>query len=229
MMRTRHFTDRLPEEMANPELNPYVASHRTFGPEVLPASEASGYRGRWHARFGRTAPIHLEVGSGSGFYLSGMAAQHPEADWIGIELRYKRVVTAARKLRSMGLTNAVCARYDAMLIDELFEPGSLAGVHVNHPDPWAKDRHAKHRLIGRPFLEVVHRALAAGGELRLKTDFPPHIDALLEAAEGLFDVTAVVPDVKAAGAPWPDEVRTNFQRKADEKGVAVGAVWARRR
>jgi tRNA (guanine-N7-)-methyltransferase len=226
MMRTRHFTDRRAEEMLHPDLNPYVASHRTFGAEVLPASEAPGYRGRWHERFGRVAPLHLEVGSGSGFYLSGMAGLHPEADWIGIEVRYKRVVTAGSKLRALGVTNAVCARYDAMLAEDLFEPGSLAGVHVNHPDPWAKDRHAKHRLIGRPFLEVVARLLAPGGQLRLKTDFPPHVDALLEAAEGLFAVKAVQRDVKAGGAPWPDEVRTNFQRKADEKGVAVAAVWA---
>lgn len=225
----RRFFDGMGDVPLYPALNPYVGSHAAFGPEVIPAEEAAGLGARAATLFGRTAPLHLEIGSGNGFYLSGMAATHPDSDWVGVEVRYKRVELVARKLRAAHLTNARIVRYDAFLIEELFGAGSLAGVHVNHPDPWRKERHAKKRLIGPAFLTVAARLLASGGELRLKTDFPPHIDALLDAIVGLpFVLVGMAGDIKAEGAPWPDEVRTNYQRKAEERGVAVGGVWLRR-
>lgn len=225
----RRFYDEVSQARINPELNPYVGSHATFGPEVIPAEDAAGVGARAEALFQRVAPLHVEIGSGNGFYLSGMAALHREWDWIGVEVRYKRVELAARKLRSAGLTNARVVRYDAFLVEELFGPGTLAGLHVNHPDPWHKERHAKKRLIGPAFVEVAARLLAVGGELRLKTDFPPHVDALIEAIVGTpFTVLGVSRDIRAGGAPWADEVRTNYQRKADERGVSVAGVWLRR-
>lgn len=225
----RPFVDKLPEDFPRPDVNPYVSSHRTFGDEIVPASDAPGLRGRWHEAFGRTAPLHLEVGSGNGFYLAGMAARWPDRDWIGVELRFKRVVLAARKLRSANQTNARVVRYDATLLDELFLPGSLAGIHVNHPDPWAHRAQAKHRLIERPFVELCARLLAPGAELRLKTDFHPHVDALVRCATGLpLVVERVVADVAVEGPPWADDVRTNYQRKADERGAPVAAAILRR-
>ncbi|MFZ5479195.1 MAG: tRNA (guanine(46)-N(7))-methyltransferase TrmB [Myxococcota bacterium] len=219
------FRDKLPAEFLRPEVNPYVASHRAFGPEILPASEAQAWRGRWGELFGRAAPLHVEIGSGNGFYLSGMAALHPEADWIGVELRYKRVELAARKLRAAGIAHARVVRYDATRLDELFEPGSLAGLHVNHPDPWARRSQAKHRMIGRGFAELAARLLAPGAELRLKTDFRPHVDALLAVLGGLpFRVEGDLVDA----VPWPDDVVTNYQRKAIARGAPVWALLLRR-
>ncbi len=223
------FRDRLPEEFSRPEVNPFVTSHREFGEEVLPASEAPAWRGRWNELFGRAAPLHLEVGSGNGFYLSGMAAMHPEADWLGIEIRFKRVVLAAMKLRVGGITNARVARYDARALDDLFLPGSLAGIHVNHPDPWERESRRHHRLIDRGFIESCARWLEPGGELRLKTDFAPHVTALLKVADGLpYSVLGTRTDVDTQGPPWPDDIVTNYQRKARERGAPVHAAWLRR-
>lgn len=222
------FRDRLPEAFAFPDLNPYVEEHHAF-PNVVPASAAPGWKGRWHELYGRVAPLHLEIGSGNGFYLSGMAALHPDRDWLGLEIRFKRVVLAARKLQRASLGNGRVTRYDAFQLDDLFLPGALSGIHVNHPDPWPKGKHAWRRLIARPFAEAAARLLAPGGELRLKTDFPPHVAALREALQGLpLAVVGASADVARDGAPWPDEVRTNYQRKFDERGIPVLALWVRR-
>lgn len=226
----KRFEDKLPEEYSRPGINPYVATHREFGDEVLPASEAKGWRGRWHELFGREAPLHLEVGAGNGFYLSGMAGLHPECDWIGVEIRFKRVVLVGRKLRHLGVRNARILRYDARALEEIFVPGSLAGVHINHPDPWERESKRHHRLVDRAFLEMITRLAAPGAELRLRTDFGPHVKALLkETADLPWDVVAVTADIDASGPPWPDDVVTNYQRKARERGVPVHAALLRRR
>ncbi len=228
------YRDKLPEEFAAPDANPYVRSHREFGPPLLTADAAWTWKGRWHAHFGREAPLHLEIGCGNGFFLRDMALAHPEWDFVGIEIRFKRVVQTAEKLVKAGVRNAAIARYHAAFLDDLFEPGTLSGVYVNHPDPWAKTRHEKNRLISRWFLEDVARLLAPGGWLRVKSDFAPNVDRVVEVldhdGEGAaapplpFRVVGRAVDITRGPAPWPDDVETNYQRKMRLAGKPVAAI-----
>lgn len=228
------YRDRDAEDYRHPDINPFVRSHRTFGPELLPADEAWTWRGRWGERFGREAPLCVEIGSGNGFFLAGTAAIHPEWNVLGIEIRYKRTVLCARKIRAAGVANALVARYHAAYLDDLFEDGSLSGIWVNHPDPWPKERHEKNRLISRWFLEDIARLLKPGAFFRLKSDFRDNVDRV----EGLLDhgpegeplprlplrITGRSDDVNGHGAPWPDDVVTNYQRKMLLRGQPVYAI-----
>ncbi len=225
------FRDRNDEESAHPELNPYIQLHREIGPPVLTATEAPQWRGRWDQLFGREAPLCLEIGSGNGFFLSGMAALHPERDWVGVEIRYKRVVLCARKIQQKGLSNARIARYDAWSLDDLFLPGTLSGLYVNHPDPWPKENQADKRLLGPFFTAWAARALMPGAELRLKTDYAPNVELLRESLVGQpFEIVGETDDIRAKGAPWgEDDVITNYQRKFYQRGLPVLALWAKRR
>ena len=228
------FADRFPEDYRKPDANPYVREHRTFGPELLTATAAWQYRGRWEACFGRQAELHVEIGSGNGFFLAELAHRRPEVNVLGIELRYKRTVLCARKIRHGGHHHARIARYHAAFLDDLFEEGSIAALYVNHPDPWPKERHEKNRLISRWFLEDVSRLLKVGGVLRLKSDFEPNVDR----AERLIDhdgedaaapalplrVTGRAADVNTGPAPWPDDIETNYQLKFKRRGLPVYAI-----
>ena len=100
------FQDRDPDSYRDPLLNPFLQLHRDFGPPVLTASQAQQAVDRWDQVYGHPAPLHVEIGSGNGFYLSHMASLHPEWNWLGIEIRFKRVVLTARKLRAAGAENA---------------------------------------------------------------------------------------------------------------------------
>lgn len=55
-------------------------------------------------------------------------------------------------------------------LDELFDPGILAGIYLNFSDPWPKARHAKRRLTYRGRLQDYARALQPGGFIAIKTD-----------------------------------------------------------
>lgn len=228
------FRDRTDDDFKRPDINPFLQEHRSFGPELLPAEEAWKHRGGWAEVFGREAPLHVEIGSGNGFFLAGLAERHPEWNVLGIEIRYKRVVLCAKKIRKAGLTNARISRYHAAFLDDLFEPGSLAGLYVNHPDPWPKARHDKNRLISRWFLEDVVSLLQPGGWFRLKSDFRPNVDRAVElldrGPEGEpmprlpLEVTGRSEDVITGPAPWPDDIETNYQSKFRLKGEPVYAV-----
>lgn len=231
-MTNRGFTDKRPEEYRRSDINPYLQLHRSFGPPVLVGEDAPSYRGRWPEAFSqRAAPLHVEVGSGNGFFLTGMAQRHPEYNWLGLEIRFKRVVLCARKLVAAGVSNARIGRYDAWHLSDLFHPGEIAGLYTNHPDPWPKDRHEKKRLIGPVFAQWAAAALAPGARWRLKTDHPINVDGMLAAIEGLpFVVRGRSDDVQRDGTPWPedDDVVTNYQRKFYVRNEPIYAVEVER-
>jgi tRNA (guanine-N7-)-methyltransferase len=228
----RPFTDRAPEDYPMPDLNPYLRLHREAGPPVITAEQATGFRGRWADAFGADRPLHVEIGSGNGFFLAGMAARHPEQSWLGIEIRFKRVMLCATKIKRTGCENARITRYDAWWLDDLFLPGDLQGLYVNHPDPWAeKARHDKNRLMGPVFAAWASRALAVGARLRLKSDHLVNLDSLEAGIAGLpLRLLARVEDLGANGTPWPadDDVITNYQRKFIQRGEPVHAMWLER-
>lgn len=53
-------------------------------------SNPADYKGKWNTVFGNDNPIHIEVGTGKGQFISGMAKQNPDINYIGIELFKKR-------------------------------------------------------------------------------------------------------------------------------------------
>lgn len=228
------FKDRAPEEFRNPDANPYLFTHREFGSPLLPAEKAWPLRGQWSKEFGREAPLHLEIGSGNGFFLAKMAERHQDWNFVGIEIRYKRTVMVAKKLKLAGVSNARIARYHAAFLSDLFEPGSLAGIYVNHPDPWPKEKHEKNRLISRWFLEDVVHFLKPGGWFRLKSDHKPNVDRvealLANGPEGEplprlpLTISGRSEDVITGPAPWPDDIETNYQRKFRERNLPVYAI-----
>jgi tRNA (guanine-N7-)-methyltransferase len=223
------FQDRLPDDYPHADINPFVRSHREWGRTLLTATEAWENRRAWSARFGEDRPLHVEIGSGNGFFLRELARRNPSWNVLGIEIRYKRVVLCAKKIDGAGLENALIARYHAAYLDDLFAPGSLAGLYVNHPDPWPKIRHEKNRLISRWFLEDVVRLLAPGGVFRLKSDFADNIGRVPKLLDGLpLEITGRSDDVITGTAPWPDDIETNYQKKFRLKGEPVYAIELRR-
>jgi len=228
--RFHRFKDKRPEDYKQPDLNPYLKLHREMGPPVIVAEDAPGFRGRWAAAFDdRDAPLHVEIGPGNGFYLAGMASRHPEFNWLGIEIRFKRVVLCARKINAAEASNARITRYDAWQLEDLFATGEIAGLHINFPDPWKKDKHEKHRLLGPPLARWAADALSPGAELRLKSDHRPNLERMAASVEGLpFEQLGWSDDVGVQGAPWPDDLVTNYQSKFVKLGEPTYALLMRR-
>ena len=162
MPKRPKFLDLYPDEMHNSELNPYVREYFSQGFPVVHARGASKYKGRWEDCFGRTAPLCLEIGSGNGFFLEGMAQKFPDKNWLGIEIRYKRVIMIAKKLEVSQVNNARILRYDNWCLDDLFEEGVFDNVYCNHPDPWSKKRQAHKRILSKPFANWMAWAMKCG-------------------------------------------------------------------
>jgi tRNA (guanine-N7-)-methyltransferase len=181
------------------------------------------------ALFGRRAPRTLEIGFGNGEHLAALAAAHPERDYLGIEVHRPGVGHLLMLAATGNLTNLRASSHDAVeVLREQIEPGAFDEVLVLFPDPWHKKRHHKRRLIQPPFVELVGSRLAAGGVLRLATDWEPYALQMLEvldAARGTFANLSPTGD----WVPRPDErAPTRFEKRGARLGHGVWDLAFRR-
>ena len=172
----------------------------------------------------------MEIGSGNGFFLRGQCQRHPDRRFVGLEIRYKRVWMAARKLVQAGCSNGAVVLFHAGYLRDLFTPGELDALYLNHPDPWPKKRHAGNRMITRAFAEAVCELLAPGGALEVKSDHLGYADDLRRCFAGLpAELEAYAPDLHRPGEPLAEgNILTNYERKFVEKGEPVFYMrWVR--
>lgn len=175
--------------------------------------------------FGRHASRTLEIGFGMGDALLAMATNHPQRDFIGVEVYPPGIGSFLLRVEQAGLTNVrvVCA--DAMdVLARHLPPGSLDGLLVLFPDPWPKKRHHKRRLVNAQFLDLAARVLAPGGRLQMATDWADYAAAIGEILLGRPDFAPVESAPDKAGRP-----ETKYERRGQRLGHAIAEFVFQRR
>src|SRR5262249_27372588 len=125
----------------------------------------------WQSVFGNANPVEVEVGFGKGLFLITTAPQHPEINYLGIEIIRKYQLFTATRVIKRRLANVRLACADArLLLRDCVTAGSLQAIHVYFPDPWWKKRHQKRRVFTAEFVAQCERTLRLGGRLHIATD-----------------------------------------------------------
>lgn len=134
--------------------------------------EENPQAGNWAGIFGSDRPIHIEIGMGKGQFITTLAIQNPEINYIGIEKYSSVLVRGLEKLEALEPcpSNIRFIRMDAENICSMFAEGEVSRIYLNFSDPWPKDRHAKRRLTSLQFLKRYNKILAPGGQIEFKTD-----------------------------------------------------------
>jgi len=171
----------------------------------------------WGQLFGAERPLIVEIGFGNGDHLLHLAQTNTDHNVIGFEIANQSMDKAERKIQSSGLVNcvAVHSRGETAL-NHLFEPASIAQIHINYPDPWFKKRHEGRRLMQRDTLDAIVNRLQIGGTLHLGTDIRDYAEmshALLQDTPGLDNLL---------DAPWVGELPGRFATKYEQKGYREG-------
>ena len=128
------------------------------------------FKGRWHEVFGNNNPIHIEIGMGKGQFLTQLALQNPNINYIGIEKFTSVLLRASEKLETMELNNVRIINLDALMLNECFDETEVSRIYLNFSDPWPKNAHAKRRLTSNRFLPIYQNILIKDGEIHFKTD-----------------------------------------------------------
>ncbi len=125
--------------------------------------------------FGQDAPLHLEIGFGSGEHLAYRADLLPDHAFIGCEPFINGVATALTHIRDRQLANVRLWTGDALDVLRRLPDHSLSFIYLLHPDPWPKNRHAKRRMMNDGPLDLIAAKLKPGGEFRMATDHPIYL------------------------------------------------------
>ncbi|MGB5397620.1 MAG: tRNA (guanosine(46)-N7)-methyltransferase TrmB [Gammaproteobacteria bacterium] len=171
--------------------------------------------------FGRTAPVTLEIGFGDGASLLQQAMQHPERNFIGIEVHRPGVGRLLSRCHEAGLSNLRVINHDAVeVLNQQIADNSLNCVQLFFPDPWHKKRHHKRRLLQPAFAELILRKLSPGGQFHMATDWQPYAEHMLEvmeAASGFRNISGKFHYTHNQGRRPP----TKFEQRGQRLGHGV--------
>ena len=170
--------------------------------------------------FGRYAPKILEIGFGMGETTATIAEQHPENDYLGIEVHTPGVGSLLKAIGEKNLANVRIVQHDAVeVLHNMIAPDTFDGVHIFFPDPWPKKRHYKRRLIQPEFINLLVSRMKAGAYLHAATDWQ-------EYAEQILDVLKREPRLANAAADYSPRPDYRPQTKFESRGLKLGhGVW----
>ena len=182
-------------------------------------------KGRWQEIFGNDHPIHIEVGSGKGAFVSGMAKANPEINYIGIDIQKSVLSYALDKVLATDVPNIKLLWVDGSDLTDYFEEGEIDRLYLNFSDPWPKKRHEKRRLTYQSFLATYQQILPENGEIHFKTDnrglFEYSLVSFSQYGMKLKDVWL---DLHASD--FEDNVLTEYEQKFANKGQVIYRVEA---
>ncbi|MFZ3579816.1 tRNA (guanosine(46)-N7)-methyltransferase TrmB [Virgibacillus sp. DJP39] len=177
-------------------------------------------KGKWQELFGNDNPIHLEIGTGKGQFIVGMAEQYPSINFIGIEMAKSIIVDAAIKIKESELKNLVLINVNANELEELFAENEISTIYLNFSDPWPKSRHEKRRLSYHTFLTKYEKLLPENSNLVMKTDNRLLFEySLVSFSKHGLQLEEVSLDLHQLDDPT--NVKTEYEEKFSSKGQPI--------
>jgi tRNA (guanine-N7-)-methyltransferase len=165
--------------------------------------------------FGRSAPLHVDLGCGDGSFICEMAQQLSNSNFLGIERLTKRVEKVRRKAKK--IENVRVLRADTLFaVRDLLPESSVGTFYLLFPDPWPKRRHQFRRVFTRDFLDAIAVALEQEGIVRVATDQLDYFRQIerLSCAHLQFEVVPAFPDESVLPI-------TKFERKFRDQGAPI--------
>ncbi|HEP3059535.1 TPA: tRNA (guanosine(46)-N7)-methyltransferase TrmB [Streptococcus pyogenes] len=182
-------------------------------------------KGRWHDVFGNNRPIHIEVGSGKGGFITGMALKNPDINYIGIDIQLSVLSYALDKVLASEVPNVKLLRVDGSSLTNYFEDGEVDMMYLNFSDPWPKTKHEKRRLTYKDFLDTYKRILPEHGEIHFKTDNRGLFEySLASFSQYGMTLRQIWLDLHASN--YEGNVMTEYEEKFSNKGQVIYRVEA---
>jgi tRNA (guanine-N7-)-methyltransferase len=154
---------------------------------------------------------------------AAIAREHPEAEFVAVEVHSPGVGSLLNRIEAEQLANLRVVRHDAVeVLERMVGDGSLAAIHLFFPDPWPKKRHHKRRLVQPDMAILMARKLAPGGVLHAATDWPDY-------AEHMAAVFGAEPMLEQSASGFATRPATKFENRGRRLGHPIRDLFYRRR
>lgn len=95
--------------------------------------------------------MHIEIGSGKGQFIAGMAEKYPDINFIAIDVIPDVILMGLELTDSGEYPNLRFMIADASVLGDYFADGEVERIYLNFSDPWKKKKQAKRRLTHANF------------------------------------------------------------------------------
>ena len=176
---------------------------------------------------GQPIPQVMEVGAGTGLFSVELARVNPDKRFLAVDVKADRLQTGAKRAVELGLDNIQFLRARVDQLKDVIQPSSLNTVWVTFPDPFPKERYAKHRLTHPAFLSIYESLLAMDGILRFKTDAKALFDWSLERiVENKWIIIDLSFDLHHSSLLREAKIETTYERRYLGEGKPINYVAA---
>ena len=218
------------KKWARPELE--ASSFYVDNPEEL--------RGKWKEFFKNPdLPLNLELGCGKGNFISELASDNLNKNFIAIDLVNAMLGLAKRNVeniyaeKKIDTSNIVLTRFDIDRILLILAPEDKVNrIYINFCNPWPKGKHRKKRLTHTRQLEKYKTFLEDRGEVYFKTDDDDLFNSSLTYfEESGFEILKKTYDLHSEENFWEDikNIETEHERMFSEQGIKIKALIAKKR
>ena len=194
------------------------------------------WKGKWKEHFTKTSnPIHLELGCGKGQFISKLAVENQNTNYIAIDLvdamlgLAKRNVEQIYQEKNLEPDNIVLTRFDIeRILMILEEKDNIQRIYINFCNPWPKGKHRKKRLTHTRQLEKYKQFLSDNGEIYFKTDDDDLFNSsLLYFEESGFKIISKTYDLHSEPI-FENNIETEHEKMFSEQGIKIKALIAKK-
>lgn len=166
----------------------------------------------FEAMFGNSSPVIIEYCAGNGTWIAEKAKNTP-ANWVAVEYRFDRARKIWSKMKNYQLSNLITVCGEAQIFTSAYLPSqSVSEAYINFPDPWPKEKHAKHRLFQPPFVQELARVVQKS--VTVVTDDEPYAEQIQSAMALSWKVSKYTNE-------WPDYGTSFFDSLWRQKGKKI--------
>ena len=193
------------------------------------------FKGKWHDYFKNENPIHLELGCGKGQFISKLAVENKNINYIAIDLidamlgLAKRNVEKEYNEKNIEPKNIVLTRFDIERILLMLDKNDkIERIYINFCNPWPKGKHRKKRLTHTRQLEKYREFLVDDGKIYFKTDDEDLFNSSLTYfEESGFKIEKKTYDLHSENI-FEKNIETEHEKMFSEQGIKIKALIAQK-
>ena len=193
------------------------------------------WKGKWNTFFKNSSqPLHLELGCGKGTFISELASENLNINYIAIDLVDAMLGLAKRNIentyneKKIEISNVVITRFDISRILLILEKkDKVERIYINFCNPWPRGKHRKKRLTHSIQLEKYKEFLIPNGEIYFKTDDDDLFQSSLKYfEESGFKIIKKTYDLHKDQI-FEKNIETEHEKMFTEQGIKTKALIAK--
>ena len=194
--------------------------------------EPEKLKGKWKESFkNKENPLYLELGCGKGQFISNLATENRNINYIAIDLidamlgLAKRNIEEKYKEKEIAPDNILITRFDIERIPMILDKeDKVERIYINFCNPWPKGKHRKKRLTHTRQLEKYKIFLKPGGEIFFKTDDDGlYMSSITYFEEAGFEIIAKTEDLHSEPI-FDKNIETEHEKMFTDQGIKIKAI-----